>query len=68
MNKKQIARMALQSLTRLRQGVNPFDTKKLCQFFEDQKVYAKCLQLLNLPEGYSNKYLVLFQRIYRSGV
>jgi len=50
---KQIAKRALQSLTRLRQGINPFNTDKLQQFFADQKIYDECINLLNIPKDWS---------------
>jgi hypothetical protein len=65
MNEKSIARKALQSLTRLRQGVNPFYTEKLGQFLEDQKTFAECTKILNIPEDYGNTAMDFLQRISR---
>jgi hypothetical protein len=68
MTEKCVAKKALQSLTRLRQGVNPFDTEKLGRFFEDQKIYAECTKKLNVPEDYSNYALHSLQLISRGTI
>jgi hypothetical protein len=47
---KVMAKKALQLLTRLRQG---YSLDKIVQFIQDQKTFALCTKMLNIPEDYS---------------
>ena len=54
LNEKQIAKETLSALSRLRQGCNPFDIKKLQHFTTDEMVFKRNCNLLGIPECYDN--------------
>jgi len=62
---KHLATEALAALTRLRQGCNPLNAKKLDQFLKDEATFKKNCVLLSIPESYDAAMLTFLRKLAR---